>query len=98
MADCKLDSRTCFHRTSGRVRLEVLPERKTIFPKALTIFAETIIAEVKDTQELQKELQNAKKLAHERAEVITLRIPKLKDCENHFDKKKEKGPPRGIWQ
>ncbi len=53
--------------------------------------AETIMAKVKDTQELRKELQNVKKLARERAKSITLRIPQLKDCKNHFDKKKEKG-------
>ena len=46
---------------------------------------------MKDTQELRKELQNVKKLARERAKAITLRIPQLKDCKNHFDKKKEKG-------
>ena len=45
----------------------------------------------KDTQELRKELQNVKKLARERAKAITLRIPQLKDCKNHFDAKKEKG-------
>ena len=49
------------------------------------------IAKVKDTQELRKELQNVKKLARERAKAITLRIPQLKDCKNHFDRKKEKG-------
>ncbi len=53
--------------------------------------AETIIAKVKDTQDLRKELQNVKKLARERSKAITLRIPQLKDCKNHFDKKKEKG-------
>ena len=53
--------------------------------------AETIIAKVKDTQELRKELQNVKKLARERAKAITLRIPQLKDCKNHFDRKKDKG-------
>jgi DNA gyrase subunit B/topoisomerase-4 subunit B len=53
--------------------------------------ADTIIAKVKDTEELRKELQNVKKLARERAKAITLRIPQLKDCKNHFDKKKEKG-------
>jgi len=53
--------------------------------------AETIIAKVKDTQQLRKELQSVKKLARERAKAITLRIPQLKDCKNHFDKKKEKG-------
>jgi topoisomerase IV subunit B len=53
--------------------------------------AETIIAKVKDTQQLRKELQDVKKLARERAKAITLRIPQLKDCKNHFDRKKEKG-------
>ena len=53
--------------------------------------AETIVAKVKDTQELRKELQQVKKLARERAKAITLRIPQLKDCKNHYDKKKEKG-------
>ncbi|MCU0783808.1 MAG: hypothetical protein MUF81_07115 [Verrucomicrobia bacterium] len=54
-------------------------------------FSQNIPAKVKDTEELRKELQNVKKLARERAKAITLRIPQLKDCKNHFDKKKEKG-------
>jgi DNA gyrase subunit B/topoisomerase-4 subunit B len=53
--------------------------------------AETIIAKVKDTQQLRKELQDVKKLARERAKAITLRIPQLKDCKHHFDQKKDKG-------
>jgi DNA gyrase subunit B/topoisomerase-4 subunit B len=53
--------------------------------------AETIVAKVKDTQQLRKELMDVKKLARERAKAITLRIPQLKDCKHHFDKKKEKG-------
>jgi DNA gyrase subunit B/topoisomerase-4 subunit B len=53
--------------------------------------AETILAKVADTQQLRKELQQVKKLARERAKAITLRIPQLKDCKNHFDRKKEKG-------
>jgi len=53
--------------------------------------AETIMAKVKDTQQLRKELQDVKKLSRERAKAISLRIPQLKDCKNHFDKKKEKG-------
>jgi topoisomerase-4 subunit B len=53
--------------------------------------AETILAKVADTQQLRKELQEVKKLARERAKAITLRIPQLKDCKNHFDKKKDKG-------
>ena len=54
-------------------------------------FFQNIIAKVADTQQLRKELQEVKKLARERAKAITLRIPQLKDCKNHFDKKKEKG-------
>jgi len=53
--------------------------------------AETIIAKVKDTQQMRKEMQDVKKLARERAKAITLRIPQLKDCKHHFDKKKDKG-------
>lgn len=70
----------------NNVRLELLH----FFQRNKQI-AETIVAKVKDTQELRKELQNVKKLARERAKAITLRIPQLKDCKNHFDRKKEKG-------
>jgi topoisomerase IV subunit B len=53
--------------------------------------AEKIMAKVEDTKQLRKELQDVKKLARERAKAITLRIPQLKDCKNHFNKEKEKG-------
>jgi len=53
--------------------------------------AEMIVAKVKDTEQLRKELQEVKKLSRERAKAITLRIPQLKDCKHHFDKKKDKG-------
>ncbi len=53
--------------------------------------AEKIMAKVEDTQQLRKELQEVKKLARERAKAITLRIPQLKDCKNHFDKKQGQG-------
>lgn len=53
--------------------------------------AEKIIAKTEDTRQLRKELQEVKKLARERAKAITMRIPQLKDCKNHLDKKKDKG-------
>ena len=53
--------------------------------------AEKIVAKVEDTKQLRKELQDVKKLARERAKAITLRIPQLKDCKIHFDRKKDKG-------
>jgi topoisomerase-4 subunit B len=53
--------------------------------------AQRLLAKVEDTKLLRKELQEVKKLSRERAKAISLRIPQLKDCKNHFDKKKEKG-------
>ena len=53
--------------------------------------AEKIMAKVQDTQQLRKELMDVKKLARERSKAITLRIPQLKDCKTHYDKKKGKG-------
>ena len=59
--------------------------------------AEKIIAKVQDTQQLRKELQEVKKMARERAKAITIRIPQLKDCKNHFDKEKGKGKGSMIF-
>jgi DNA gyrase subunit B/topoisomerase-4 subunit B len=53
--------------------------------------AEKIVAKAEDTKQLRKELQEVKKLARERAKAITLRIPQLKDCKLHFDKRRDKG-------
>ena len=53
--------------------------------------AEKIMAKAEDTRQLRKELQNVKKLARDRAKAITMRIPQLKDCKNHLDKKRDKG-------
>src|SRR5664280_413457 len=53
--------------------------------------AEKILAKAEDTRQLRKELQDVKKLARERAKSITMRIPQLKDCKNHLDKKRDKG-------
>lgn len=53
--------------------------------------AQKIIAKAQDTQQIRKELQEVKKLARERAKAVTLRIPQLKDCKIHLDKKKGKG-------
>ncbi|HEY1171307.1 MAG TPA: toprim domain-containing protein [Verrucomicrobiae bacterium] len=53
--------------------------------------ATKIMTKVQDTQQLRKELQEVKKLARERSKAVSLRIPQLKDCKNHFDKEKGKG-------
>jgi DNA gyrase/topoisomerase IV subunit B len=53
--------------------------------------ADLIVAKVRDTEQLRKELQEVKKLSRERAKAICLRIPQLKDCKHHLDKKRDKG-------
>ena len=53
--------------------------------------AEKIVSKVQDTRQLRKELQEVKKLARDRAKAITIRIPQLKDCKDHYNKAKGKG-------
>jgi len=53
--------------------------------------AEKIVTKVQDTRQLRKELQAVKKLARERAKAITIRIPQLKDCKEHYNKTRGKG-------
>jgi topoisomerase IV subunit B len=59
--------------------------------------AEKIVAKVQDTRQLRKELQEVKKLARERAKAITIRIPQLKDCKEHFNQTKGKGKGTMIF-
>ncbi|MGV3773703.1 MAG: toprim domain-containing protein [Verrucomicrobiales bacterium] len=69
---------------------QVKEELLTFFNRNKSI-AEQIVAKATDTQQLRKELQEVKKMARERAKAITLRIPQLKDCKQHYDKEKGKG-------
>jgi len=59
--------------------------------------AERILSKTEDTRQLRKELQEVKKLARDRAKSITMRIPQLKDCKNHLDKKREKGAGTQVF-
>ncbi|HAV61790.1 MAG TPA: DNA topoisomerase IV [Verrucomicrobiales bacterium] len=70
----------------NRVREEVLH-----FLNRNKEIATQVIAKIEDTRQLRKELQQVKKLARDRAKAITLRIPQLKDCKHHLDKKRNKG-------
>jgi len=94
LKDPMFESQTKYKLGNTEIRTELVNnvrEELLHFFQRNKQIAETIIAKVKDTQELRKELQNVKKLARERAKAITLRIPQLKDCKNHFDRKKDKG-------
>lgn len=70
----------------NRVREEVLH-----FLNRNKEIATRIVSKIEDTRQLRKELQAVKKMARERAKAINLRIPQLKDCKQHYDKKKGKG-------
>ncbi len=59
--------------------------------------AEKIMSKAEDTRQLRKELQDVKKLARERAKAISIRIPQLKDCKNHLDKKRGKGQGTQVF-
>jgi len=59
--------------------------------------ADKLMMKIEDTQKLRKELQTVKKIARERSKAISIRIPQLKDCKIHLDKKKGKGQDSMIF-
>ncbi len=59
--------------------------------------ANELVEKIAANERLRKELNVVKKLARERAKAITIRIPQLKDCKNHFDEKKAKGQESSIF-
>ena len=59
--------------------------------------AEKLVQKIEDTQKLRKELQTVKKMARERAKSVSIRVPQLKDCKLHLDKKKHKGEESMIF-
>lgn len=59
--------------------------------------AEMAIHKIEDTEKLRKELMSVKKMAREKARAISIRIPQLRDCKQHFNKEKEKGLESSIF-
>ena len=59
--------------------------------------AKKLITKIEETQKLRKELNTVKKLARERSKSVSIRIPQLKDCKNHFDVEKKKGLETQIF-
>jgi len=59
--------------------------------------AEKLIQKIEDTQKLRKELQTVKKMARERSKAVSIRVPQLKDCKLHLNKKKHKGEESMIF-
>jgi topoisomerase IV subunit B len=62
-------------------------------PKA----AECALLKIQETVKLRKELQSIKKMARERARATSIRVPQLKDCKVHFDRKSGKGVDSMIF-
>ena len=58
---------------------------------------ETAVNKIEETQKLRKELQSIKKLAREKSRAVSIRVPQLKDCKKHFDKKRGKGLDTSIF-
>jgi len=62
-------------------------------PKA----ADITIQKIEETQKLRKELQSVKKMAREKARAVSIRIPQLKDCKKHLNRKKKTGLESSIF-
>jgi topoisomerase-4 subunit B len=62
-------------------------------PKA----AEAALIKIEDTVKLRKELQSIKKMARERARATSIRVPQLKDCKTHFNKRTGHGADSMIF-
>jgi topoisomerase IV subunit B len=53
--------------------------------------AEKALIKIEETVKLRRELQSIKKMARERARATSIRVPQLKDCKIHFNKRAEHG-------
>ncbi len=53
--------------------------------------AEIALLKIEETVKLRRELQSIKKIARERARATSIRVPQLKDCKIHFDKRRGRG-------
>jgi DNA gyrase subunit B/topoisomerase-4 subunit B len=76
----------------ARVR-EVVVDLLHRFPKA----AERALSKIEETVKLRKELQAIKKMARERARATSIRVPQLKDCKVHYDKRSGRGAESMIF-
>jgi topoisomerase-4 subunit B len=59
--------------------------------------AETLVAKVDETHRLRKELQSVRKLARERARTVSIRVPQLKDCKDHYNQKTGRGEDTELF-
>jgi DNA gyrase/topoisomerase IV subunit B len=62
-------------------------------PKA----AEKLLAKIEDTQKLRRELLTVKKMARERSKAVSIRVPQLRDCKTHYNRKRNTGRDATIF-
>ncbi len=58
---------------------------------------EKLLLKIEETEKLRRELQSVKKMARQRAKAVSIRIPQLKDCKIHLNRKKRKGTQSTIF-
>ncbi|MCK5849799.1 MAG: type IIA DNA topoisomerase subunit B [Kiritimatiellae bacterium] len=56
-----------------------------------------LIGKIEETEKLRKEIQSVKKIAREKSRAVSIRVPQLKDCKIHLQKKKNKGQESMIF-
>ncbi len=59
--------------------------------------AEKLLAKIAETRKLREELMSVKKMARERSKAVSIRIPQLRDCKLHFNRKKQTGLDTTIF-
>lgn len=59
--------------------------------------AEAALTKIEETVKLRKELQSIKKMARERARATSIRVPQLKDCKVHFNRRNGAGAESMIF-
>jgi DNA gyrase subunit B/topoisomerase-4 subunit B len=58
---------------------------------------EKLLIKIEETEKLRRELQSVKKMARQRAKAVSIRIPQLKDCKTHLNKKRRTGTQSTIF-
>ena len=93
MQDPKFESQTKNKLVSVEVK-DLVPRIKQIVVEELNRNPEAarkLVEKVEETQKLRKELNSVKKAARERSKSVSIRIPQLRDCKQHYDAKRQKG-------
>jgi len=85
---------------NGEIRSDLVSRVRSVVtdllhknPKA----AERAFLKIEETRTMRKEITAVKKMAREKSKAISIRIPQLKDCKNHWNREKEKGDGTMIF-